>query len=542
MPLFIAGVVGLSFLLLLVAFHSPLISLKAAIMNLLSVGAAYGVMTLVAKGGTLGQLIGIDHEVPIAPFMPVMMFAILFGLSMDYEVFLISRIREEYLKDRNVRRAVADGLAKTARVITAAAAIMVVVFLAFLAAPDVFLKLFGIGLASAIFLDATLVRMVLVPAVMQLLGDRNWWIPKWLERILPELDVEPAAPGAEARSHAGACRRELSLAPVRAAPVRQRVEQDLDRRLAIRLLELLAHLADVVGGGGGLLRRRPELLGCLAEQLERQLQAALPSEAETRPDHEAAGQAGCRGARGEGGAACRLGGGGDSAARLLGLRDGRSVRCGGGHGTQPRILPMRSAWSPTRSMSLETLFDVSPNCLLALPTVLATFLTSTLGTLRGTGTPRIVFCRRVPLSTSPPATPTAVAPMAIAGPLTFDAALLTVPTTPPLPAPFWLAVLRLALLDEARFAAGLRLAAGFRAVPLLVEREDDERLLAADFDRDDPLLLGLRLGREAPLDELLLRVPLELALVAILSSPFENVRPVTNRPTQRMSRAIGCRR
>ena len=195
MPLFIVGVVGLSFLLLLVAFHSPLISLKAAIMNLLSVSAAYGVMTIVSKGGAVGGLIGIDHEVPIAPFMPVMMFAILFGLSMDYEVFLISRIREEYLKDGDTRRAVADGLAKTARVITAAAAIMVVVFLAFLAAPDVFLKLFGIGLASAIFLDATVVRMVLVPAVMQLLGSRNWWIPDWLERILPRLDVENVAVG-----------------------------------------------------------------------------------------------------------------------------------------------------------------------------------------------------------------------------------------------------------------------------------------------------------------------------------------------------------
>ena len=200
MPLFIAGVVGLSFLLLLVAFHSPLISLKAAVMNLLSVGAAYGVMTLVAKGGTVGELIGIDHEVPIAPFMPVMMFAILFGLSMDYEVFLISRIREEYLKHGDTRRAVADGLAKTARVITAAAAIMVVVFLAFLAAPDAFLKLFGIGLASAIFLDATVVRMVLVPAVMQLLGSRNWWIPNWLERILPRLDVEPRLSPAEGRA------------------------------------------------------------------------------------------------------------------------------------------------------------------------------------------------------------------------------------------------------------------------------------------------------------------------------------------------------
>ena len=193
-PVFIAGVVGLSFLLLLVAFHSPLISLKAAVMNLLSVGAAYGVMTLVAKGGWAGGLIGIDHEVPIAPFMPVMMFAILFGLSMDYEVFLISRIREEYLKDRNTRRAIADGLAKTARVITAAAAIMVVVFLAFVTAPDTFLKLFGIGLATAIFLDATVVRMVLVPAVMQLLGAWNWWIPGWLERILPQrFDAEPAA-------------------------------------------------------------------------------------------------------------------------------------------------------------------------------------------------------------------------------------------------------------------------------------------------------------------------------------------------------------
>jgi putative drug exporter of the RND superfamily len=201
MPLFIAGVVGLSFLLLLVAFHSPLISLKAGIMNLLSVCAAYGVMTLAAKGGGLSALVGIDHEVPVAPFMPVMMFAILFGLSMDYEVFLISRIREEYLKDGNTSRAVADGLAKTARVITAAAAIMVVVFLSFVTSNEVFLKLFGIGLASAVFLDATVVRMVLVPAVMQLLGKWNWWIPAWLESALPRLDVERVAVGtAEGRS------------------------------------------------------------------------------------------------------------------------------------------------------------------------------------------------------------------------------------------------------------------------------------------------------------------------------------------------------
>jgi RND superfamily putative drug exporter len=199
MPLFIAGVVGLSFLLLLFAFHSPLISLKAAVMNLLSVSAAYGVMTLVSQGGAVGELIGIDHEVPVAPFMPVMMFAILFGLSMDYEVFLVSRIREEYLKDGDTRRAVADGLAKTARVITAAAAIMVVVFLAFVASPEVFLKLFGIGLAAAIFLDATVVRMVLVPAVMQLLGSRNWWCPDWLRRVLPEIEVDRGPQVAESR-------------------------------------------------------------------------------------------------------------------------------------------------------------------------------------------------------------------------------------------------------------------------------------------------------------------------------------------------------
>ena len=191
LPLFTAGVVGLSFILLLVAFHSPLISLKAGIMNLLSVSAAYGVMTLVSKGGAMGQLIGIDHEVPVAPFMPVMMFAILFGLSMDYEVFLVSRIREEYLRHGDTRRAVADGLAKTARVITAAAAIMVVVFLAFLTDNQAFLKLIGIGLATAIFVDATIVRMVLVPAVMQLLGSRNWWIPRWLERVLPRWTSSP---------------------------------------------------------------------------------------------------------------------------------------------------------------------------------------------------------------------------------------------------------------------------------------------------------------------------------------------------------------
>jgi RND superfamily putative drug exporter len=200
LPVFFLGIIALSFLLLLFAFHSPLISLKAGIMNLLSIGAAYGVMTLFAKGGSVGSVIGIDHEVPIAPFMPVIMFAILFGLSMDYEVFLLSRIREEFLRHGDTHRAIAHGLAKTARVITAAAAIMVVVFLAFVTDNQAFLKLIGIGLATAIFVDATIVRMVLVPAVMQLLGSRNWWIPRWLERTLPSLDLEPTPTASQSRA------------------------------------------------------------------------------------------------------------------------------------------------------------------------------------------------------------------------------------------------------------------------------------------------------------------------------------------------------
>jgi RND superfamily putative drug exporter len=197
-PLFFGGVLLLSFFVLLAAFRAPLIALKAGVMNLLSVGAAYGVVALAAEGGALGSLLGVDTDTPVPPFIPVMMFAILFGLSMDYEVFLLSRVREEYLRTGNTSRAVADGLAKTARVITAAAAIMVVVFLAFVFSTEVFLKLMGVGMATAILVDATLVRMVLVPAVMQLLGRRNWWIPRWLDRILPHLDGDIARTGAPA--------------------------------------------------------------------------------------------------------------------------------------------------------------------------------------------------------------------------------------------------------------------------------------------------------------------------------------------------------
>jgi RND superfamily putative drug exporter len=190
-PLFIAGVVLLSFLLLLLAFRAPLIALKAGVMNLFSVGAAYGVVALAAEGGWFGSLLGVDTDTPVPPFIPVMMFAVLFGLSMDYEVFLLSRVREEYRRTGETSTAVADGLAKTARVITAAAAIMVVVFLAFIFSTEVFLKLMGVGMATAILVDATIVRMVLVPAVMQLRGRANWWIPRWLDRLLPKLDGEP---------------------------------------------------------------------------------------------------------------------------------------------------------------------------------------------------------------------------------------------------------------------------------------------------------------------------------------------------------------
>ena len=190
LPLFIAAVVGLSFMLLLIVFRSVLVSIKAGILNLLSVLAAYGVISLAAEGGWFGELLGIHEHTPVPAFIPMMMFAILFGLSMDYEVFLLSRIREEFLETGDNSRSVADGLAATARVITAAAAIMVAVFGAFVPSDQVFLKLIGTGLATAILVDATVVRMVLVPASMQLLGSRNWWLPRWLDRLLPSFSIE----------------------------------------------------------------------------------------------------------------------------------------------------------------------------------------------------------------------------------------------------------------------------------------------------------------------------------------------------------------
>lgn len=187
--LFFAAVLTLSFLLLMVVFRSILVPIKAVVMNLLSIGAAYGVIVAIFQWGWLKDVFGVEPA-PVEPFIPMMLFAIVFGLSMDYEVFLLSRIREEWLRTGDSRTSVADGLAATARVISAAAAIMVVVFGSFLLEADRTVKLMGFGLALAVLLDATVVRMLLVPATMELLGDRNWWFPRWLDRLLPTINVE----------------------------------------------------------------------------------------------------------------------------------------------------------------------------------------------------------------------------------------------------------------------------------------------------------------------------------------------------------------
>jgi len=184
MPLFFGAVLLFSFILLMAVFRSLLVPLKAVVMNLLSIGAAYGVIVAIFQWGWLSTVTNVQPA-PIEPFIPMMMFAIVFGLSMDYEVFLLSRVREEYNKTGDPVTSVADGLAATARVITAAAAIMVVVFGSFVFEDNRIVELFGVGLATAIAVDATLVRMLLVPATMELLGARNWWIPAWLDRILP---------------------------------------------------------------------------------------------------------------------------------------------------------------------------------------------------------------------------------------------------------------------------------------------------------------------------------------------------------------------
>jgi RND superfamily putative drug exporter len=185
LPVFVAAVLAMSFLLLMLVFRSILVPLKAVLLNLLSIGAAYGIMVAVFQWGWGGALIGLEATVPIVSFIPMFLFAILFGLSMDYEVFLLSRVREEYLRTGDNGTAIVEGVSRTARIITSAALIMVAVFLSFAVAEDPSTKMFGLGLATAIFIDATVVRMVLVPATMTLLGRTNWWLPKWLDWMLP---------------------------------------------------------------------------------------------------------------------------------------------------------------------------------------------------------------------------------------------------------------------------------------------------------------------------------------------------------------------
>lgn len=207
LPLFFALVIGISFLLLVVVFRSLMIPLKAALMNLLSIGAAYGVVVAVFQWGWGGSLVGAGSTGPIESFLPMMLFAVLFGLSMDYEVFLVSRIHEEYLRTGDNARSVARGLASTASVITAAAAIMIVVFLSFVMNDQRVVKEFGLGLAVAVLVDATVVRLLLVPATMELMGEWNWWLPRWLDRVVPRISIE----GGE---HAGAAQPSESPATV----------------------------------------------------------------------------------------------------------------------------------------------------------------------------------------------------------------------------------------------------------------------------------------------------------------------------------------
>ena len=190
LPLFIGAVLVASFLLLMLVFRSVVVPLKAVLMNMLSIGAAYGVLVAVFQWGWGSSLIGLEGPTPITSMIIVIMFPILFGISMDYEVFLISRIREEYDRIGDNTEAVARGMAGTGRVITSGALIMVAVFLAFVASPVPSVKMLGLGLATAVLVDATVVRMVLVPATMALLGKANWWLPGWLDRILPRLTVE----------------------------------------------------------------------------------------------------------------------------------------------------------------------------------------------------------------------------------------------------------------------------------------------------------------------------------------------------------------
>jgi RND superfamily putative drug exporter len=190
LPLFIAVVIGLSVLLLTMAFRSLWVPLVSALLNLLSIGAAYGVVTAVFQEGVGSGLVGVDAGVPIVSFIPVMLFAILFGLSMDYNVFLLSRIHEAYNEGDPPRESVVHGMARIGKVVLFAGLIMASVFLAFVTQDDVIAKMMGVGLGLAILIDVLIVRLVVAPAVVTLLGDRAWWLPAWLDRILPNVSLE----------------------------------------------------------------------------------------------------------------------------------------------------------------------------------------------------------------------------------------------------------------------------------------------------------------------------------------------------------------
>ncbi|MDH6111627.1 RND superfamily putative drug exporter [Kitasatospora sp. MAP12-15] len=193
LPLIIAVVVGLAFLIILMVFRGLLVAVKAAVLNLLSIAASYGVVVAVFQWGWGGPALGVSGTVPIESYVPMMMFAIVFGLSMDYEVFLLSRVHEAWKRTGDSKGSVAHGLEITARVITCAALIMVSVFAAFILSDNIVVKMLGLGLAVSVLVDATVVRLLLVPAVMTLLGRHAWWVPGWLDKLMPHVDTEGEA-------------------------------------------------------------------------------------------------------------------------------------------------------------------------------------------------------------------------------------------------------------------------------------------------------------------------------------------------------------
>ncbi|HTE21208.1 MAG TPA: MMPL family transporter, partial [Armatimonadota bacterium] len=203
LPVVAGAIVVLSFLLLMMVFRSIVLPLKAILMNVLGITASYGLLVVVFQDGAGARLFNFIPTGSIQVYLPLLTFAVLFGISMDYEVFLLGRIKEEWERTGDNREAVVTGVQRTASVITAAAAIMVAVFTAFTLAKLMEVKELGFSLAAAVFIDATLIRIVLVPAAMQLLGDRNWWLPAWLDRLLPRIDLsEDAATGSRSETPA----------------------------------------------------------------------------------------------------------------------------------------------------------------------------------------------------------------------------------------------------------------------------------------------------------------------------------------------------